>query len=220
MTIQKLFTSRVKNTNGNTYVGETGRLFYDEQDGDFRLSDGHTPGGTIIFPDLVFGHGNISVYNALINGNLTVHGNTYTLNNINVNNISTTTNALSVTGNASFTGNTFFYGPVTDVGNLLVTGTATFTGIIANIVTKTSAYTITNLDYTILGNAFTGNFTVSLPVTPMVGTLYNIKKIDATANIVSVSGSGANIDGAPYANIKAQYNSLQIQWNGSGWYII
>jgi len=222
MSIQKLFTSRVKNTNGNTFVGEAGRIFYDEQDGDFRLSDGHTPGGLLLVPDIVFGHGNLSIYNLLVNGNLSVKGNTYTYNQVNVNNISTTTNALSVTGNASFTGNTFFFGPITDVGNLVVTGTSTFTGIAANIVTKSTSYTISSTDYTILGNASTGNIVFSLPTSPVptTGSIYNIKKIDPTSNIVSINGGATTIDGAQFANIKTQYNSVQVQWNGSAWYII
>jgi len=48
MAIQKLFTSRVKNTLGTTFVGERGRLFYDENTGELRLSDGVTPGGNPI----------------------------------------------------------------------------------------------------------------------------------------------------------------------------
>jgi len=48
MAIHKLFTSRVKNTLGTTFVGERGRLFYDENTGQLRLSDGRTPGGQTI----------------------------------------------------------------------------------------------------------------------------------------------------------------------------
>ena len=45
MAIQKLFTSRANNTDGNTYIGERGHLFYNESIGLLRLSDGATPGG-------------------------------------------------------------------------------------------------------------------------------------------------------------------------------
>lgn len=48
MAIQKLFTSRVRNALGPTFVGERGRLFYDENTGQLRLSDGQTPGGQTI----------------------------------------------------------------------------------------------------------------------------------------------------------------------------
>ncbi|HET8688399.1 MAG TPA: hypothetical protein VFM18_17450 [Methanosarcina sp.] len=104
--------------------------------------------------------------------------------------------------------------------NVTTTGTIATGGIIANIKTVTTAYTIARTDYTILGNAFTGNFIIGLPTSPAIGTLYNIKKIDPSANIVSVNGGATTIDGAQFANIKAQNNSLQIQWNGSAWYVI
>jgi hypothetical protein len=47
---QKLFTSRVNNLDANTYIGEAGRLFYDEPITAntapvLRYSDGVTPGG-------------------------------------------------------------------------------------------------------------------------------------------------------------------------------
>ena len=44
MAIQKLFTSLSKAAQGNTYIGENGRIFYDTTKG-FRISDGVTPGG-------------------------------------------------------------------------------------------------------------------------------------------------------------------------------
>jgi len=48
MSIQKLFTSRANGTNGNIYVGERGHMFYNEQTGNLRISDGVTPGGNPI----------------------------------------------------------------------------------------------------------------------------------------------------------------------------
>ena len=48
MAIQKLFSSLSNSANMSTYVGEAGRLFYDPQNGQLRLSNGVTPGGTAI----------------------------------------------------------------------------------------------------------------------------------------------------------------------------
>ena len=48
MAIQKLFSSLSKSANLATYVGEPGRMFYDPQNGQLRLSNGVTPGGTAI----------------------------------------------------------------------------------------------------------------------------------------------------------------------------
>ena len=48
MAVQQLFTSRIRTANSASYVGEQGRMFYEESTGELRLSDGHTPGGTPI----------------------------------------------------------------------------------------------------------------------------------------------------------------------------
>jgi hypothetical protein len=48
MTIQKIRAGRVPGQNVETYVGNDGQLFYDESTGILRISDGQTPGGTIV----------------------------------------------------------------------------------------------------------------------------------------------------------------------------
>ena len=47
MTTQRIFASRTQKS-ASTYIGNPGSLFYDEVDGELRLSDGVTPGGTAI----------------------------------------------------------------------------------------------------------------------------------------------------------------------------
>ena len=47
MTIKKIWGSRVQ-ADGATFIAEDGMLFYDETDGELRLGDGVTPGGTAI----------------------------------------------------------------------------------------------------------------------------------------------------------------------------
>lgn len=49
MAIQEFFTSRNNGiTQGNTYVGQQGRLWYDPGTNTIRASDGSTPGGIIV----------------------------------------------------------------------------------------------------------------------------------------------------------------------------
>jgi len=48
MAVYDFFTSRNNNVNVDEYVGQAGRLFYDESNGVVKLSDGVTPGGTPI----------------------------------------------------------------------------------------------------------------------------------------------------------------------------
>ena len=50
MSIRKLRAGRVPVVTANHYVGEYGAIFWDETDGQLRLSDGHTLGGKVLNP--------------------------------------------------------------------------------------------------------------------------------------------------------------------------
>jgi hypothetical protein len=87
MPIQKINSSRNLATR-STYVGEKGRLFYDEADGVLYISDGRTAGGSSIFTKLVNGNYSATLDasgNFTVPGNLTVQGTTTTVTNEVVN---------------------------------------------------------------------------------------------------------------------------------------
>jgi hypothetical protein len=48
MTIQKIKSGRVTSLVADDFVGEIGQIFYNEELGDLRLSDGVTPGGQLL----------------------------------------------------------------------------------------------------------------------------------------------------------------------------
>ena len=77
-------------------------------------------------------------------------------------------------------------------------------------------------DYTILANAVAGAVTVALPPASQArGRTYHIKKIDATANAVTLDGSGSEtIDGAATKSTTTQWASYSIQSSGTGWFIL
>lgn len=53
------------------------------------------------------------------------------------------------------------------------------------------------------------------------GRIYNIKKIDASANTVTIDGNASEtIDGALTVIISVRYQNVQIQSNGTGWDIL
>lgn len=75
--IQNFFTSRDNHANGNTYVGQQDRLWYNPDTNTIRISDGVTPGGHTIMLD-IGANANINslvANTATINGNLIVVGN-------------------------------------------------------------------------------------------------------------------------------------------------
>jgi len=111
----------------------------------------------------------------------------------------------------------------------LVNSTGGVTGArAATIVTKTSNYTATNNNYTILVDATGGNVTITLPAAALaynsvtgVGQVLNIKKIDSSGNSVTIDGNGAEtIDGATTVATTTQWTSYTLQSNGTAWFIL
>lgn len=90
------------------------------------------------------------------------------------------------------------------------------------ISTKTSAYTLTGTDELILADATSAAFTLTLPAASGIsGRVFIIKKIDSTANKVTIDGNGAEtIDGSATVDIVMQYQSFIIVSNGTNWVII
>jgi len=73
-----------------------------------------------------------------------------------------------------------------------------------------------------LADATAGAFSVNLPTAAsMTGRIINVKKIDSSANAVTLDGSGAEtIDGATTLALTVQWQSAQIQSNGTAWYVL
>ncbi len=91
-----------------------------------------------------------------------------------------------------------------------------------SVVTKTAAYTVTDRDQTILCNATSAAFTVTLPAAQGIsGRYYRIKKTDASANGVTIDGNSAEtIDGTTTRVLSSQYDAVQIECDGSNWHIL
>lgn len=88
-----------------------------------------------------------------------------------------------------------------------------------------SISTTTGLDQTyqtILVDASGGAVTVNLPTTSGQTTLrYEVKKIDASANAVTLDGAGAEtIDGAATYPLTVQWQSVTVESNGSAWFVL
>lgn len=90
------------------------------------------------------------------------------------------------------------------------------------IATKTTNYTLTNNDGVILADATGGSFTLSLPaVSGRSGRTFRIKKIDGTANTVTIDPNGAElIDGLATAILSDPNAAADVVCNGSAWYIV
>jgi trimeric autotransporter adhesin len=148
-----------------------------------------------------------------------------TLLNANVSSVSATfpnsflSNVTIGLGNATLT----LGANTTTVGNLTLTNPTISGGTYTpNIVTKTAAYSVAATDFTILGNASAGSFSVTLPTAVGVsGKIYGVKKIDSSANTVTIATTSAQtIDGNTTRILSLQYDGAQVQSDGSNWFII
>lgn len=84
----------------------------------------------------------------------------------------------------------------------------------------TSDYTATTVDSVLTCDASTANITVTLP-SPSDGLTYSIKKIDTSANIVTILATGgALIDGVASIDIETDGDCYTILSDGTNWYII
>jgi hypothetical protein len=97
-------------------------------------------------------------------------------------------------------------------------------GLSTAIVSKNGAYTLGANDNTVLCNAAPGAFSVTLPSASgagVTGQLYVIKKIDTSANVVTVATSSSQtIDGKPNATLTSQYAFVVMQSDGANWQVV
>jgi hypothetical protein len=130
--IQNLFTSRDNNAEGNTFVGQSGRIWWNPDINAFYYSDGSTPGGVLITGGQS-GNGTVGGANTQVQynnaGNFAGNAN-FTYNNVTstlyVNNIVANT----IGGNAGPAGPT--YAVQINAGNGQFAGTSDFTYDLAN----------------------------------------------------------------------------------------
>jgi len=88
-------------------------------------------------------------------------------------------------------------------------------GLPSTVVNRTSAYTAASAEF-VQADVSAGGFTVTLPAAPDVGALVSVKKVDSSANLVTVVASGGGtIDGDASAVATSQWAGAVFQHVGS-----
>lgn len=89
-------------------------------------------------------------------------------------------------------------------------------------ITITANYTATQDDRIILADSTSGVITISLPSAELSPSrTYNIIKIDASVNLVTIDAFGAEtINGSTTISLTSQYEAVTIYCTGSTWYIL
>jgi len=179
----KLFTSR-HNYPTETFVGDAGRMFYNEATGCLRLSDGITPGG---LPICGGGGGTIT-------GNLTLIGDISAFGNISSNIVTTLATVNSNTG--SF-GNAAYIPTITVNEKGLITGvtvspvSSISSSIILDGDVTASGYTGSNVAVTLNNiNANVGTFGSSIEIPTFT---VNAKGLITYASNIGIAVPSANI---------------------------
>lgn len=89
--------------------------------------------------------------------------------------------------------------------------------------TVTSDTTLNEDDNFVYVDASGGNITITLPPVSagiIAGQVIHIKRIDDSANTVTIDGDGAEvIDGQSTQTIASQYTSIMLHSNGTEWFI-
>ena len=90
------------------------------------------------------------------------------------------------------------------------------------IAAKSSDYTLTGADHTILIDCSSGNVTLTLPTAVgCAGRIYMIKRIDDTANAANINSNGSEeIEGSTNSASVTAMGSIVIQSDNSGWWKI
>jgi len=92
-----------------------------------------------------------------------------------------------------------------------------------DVITASAAYTPNKEDKTILVDASSASFTVTLPSAAIVdaGKTYTIKRTNAGANTIIVAGNGSEtIDGIASIRLNQRFDYLQLQSDGTNWLVI
>jgi hypothetical protein len=107
-------------------------------------------------------------------------------------------------------------------GNLIITGITTVDGMRYATITKTTAYTLTTTDETVIVDATSASVNITLPsASANPGQLYTIVKKDATTNSVNlVASGGALVNGTASYALTTQYAQISVQSDGTNWYIV
>lgn len=105
-----------------------------------------------------------------------------------------------------------------------------FTSLYATIFEVKTNYTVLANDSTLLGNATTGNKTITfdIPSTYIstdvnglaISKVFNISKIDPTANTITIATTTGNINGVTTIVLNTQYNSVTITTDGTNFFIL
>ncbi len=93
--------------------------------------------------------------------------------------------------------------------------------VVLSVITKTANYTISAADDVILGDATAGSITITLPTAVGIVKSFTVKKVDSSANTVTINTTGGQtIDGSASIVISVQNTSKTVVSDNANWQLI
>ena len=133
---------------------------------------------------------------------------------LNVPSASATARGVVSTAAQTFAGDKTFSGVTSLSGGFVLTGSKVET---ATSITGATTLTTTS-NQRIIADATTAAFTITLPTTPTIGTIFTIVKKNVTTNAVTLAAGGANtINGAATLVIYTGRLAYRIIFDGADW---
>jgi hypothetical protein len=95
-------------------------------------------------------------------------------------------------------------------------------GVSVGTKSESSDYSMSSSDFVILAKAASKAVTITLPPASNTGQMVNIKKVDSSANSVTIQRHGTDtIEGAASKALNSQYAGLSLVAGGDGvWYVV
>lgn len=107
----------------------------------------------------------------------------------------------------------------TFTGNVTVDKLLNTQGLAIGSLSKQVSYTVNNSFAMVLANAINGAITITLSNANVKGSVQIVKKVDSTANVVTVQPGTGTIDGAASVALTAQNESVICVFDGTNWQI-
>ena len=171
--------------------------------------------------------GSTTISNTNLTGAITTSGNTATLGSFTSSNIATAVTDETGTGSVVLAASPIFSGtptvptPLSSDSSLQIANTQFVANAVKTpLAIKTSNYTITSTDYTVLCNASIATFSLTLPAAAdSTDKIIIIKKIDSSYNPITFSPNVYLTDSETALSINYP-KTIKIQSNGTNWYVI
>jgi len=101
-------------------------------------------------------------------------------------------------------------------GNAYVNGSITSKGVITATSVKVNDYTITAADYSVVADGSSNTVTISTPLSPVTGQIFNVACLDSTF-LVDIDFNGKSLYDSSSNLVLIKGENIKVQYDGTRW---